>query len=637
MIRMHFESTRVARWRTLFAALAFALSLPMVLGAVSDSETTDAAVAKPAPYDAGDPTYSGVDRTSRYLTMRDGVKIAIDLYLPEGLPRGERIPAILWQTRYWRAWKLRWPFRLFSDPTMESVDAFVTRGYAWVSVDARGSGASFGHRPYPWSPDETRDGAEIVDWILAQPWSSGMVGSYGTSYMGTTAEFLVVNQHPAVKAVAPRFSLFDGYTDVAFPGGAPLSWFTETWGDYNRMLDRNELPPSVSEIFGWWIDYLVAGVRPVEVDGGEDLLEAAVVDHAANWDVHDTAQQVTFRDDVNQDGRMLDIFSPHRFADQVDASGTAIYSWSGWFDGAYQHSAIKRHLRLTGKDNKLILGPWNHGGRQQLRGGEGAPAEFDHVAELLKFFDHHLKGEATGLPKDARVHYYTMVEGAWKAAPSWPPPAETARYHLAGEGALSTEAPSAAAASDEYRVDYRHGTGDRSRWNSLMGMPVHYPDRAEADAKLLVYDSAPLTHDVEVTGHPVANLYVRSTTEDGVFLAYLEDVDENGGVTYVTEGVLRALHRKLSQKPPPYPTVVPHHSFERADGRPMAPGEVTELVFDLLPTSYLFRKGHSIRLALAGADRDHFALIPSEGPPTWTVLRDAAHPSHIALPVVQRE
>jgi putative CocE/NonD family hydrolase len=629
------ESSRSARrWLLL---LALALLIPAALGLAEGPQPTDRATTEPSPYEAGEPTYGGVERTSRYLTMRDGVRIAIDLYLPEGLPEGERIPAILWQTRYWRAYQLRWPFRLFADRTMEPVSEFVRRGYAWVSVDARGSGASFGHRPHPWSADETRDGAEIVDWILAQPWSSGKVGSYGTSYMGTTAEFLVVNQHPAVTAVAPRFSLFDVYTDIAFPGGAPLSWFTESWGLANRLLDRNELPPNISEIFGWWIDYVVAGVRPVDGEEGEELLEAALADHAANSNVHDTAQRVTFRDDESEEGKPLEVFSPHQYADRIDASGAAIYSWTGWFDGAYQHSAIKRHLRLTGKANRLILGPWMHGGRQQVRGGISTPTEFDHVGELLKYFDHHLKGKDTGLADDAPVHYYTMVEGRWKAAPSWPPPAEPVRYHLAEEGSLTAEPPREGSASDRYLVDYTHGTGGESRWNSLMGWPVNYPDRAQTDQKLLVYDSPPLERDLEVTGHPVATVYVTTTADDGLFIAYLEDVGEEGSVTYVTEGVLRGIHRKLSHEAPPYPMVVPYHSFERKDGRPMVPGEVAELVFDLLPTSYLFERGHRVRIALAGADRDHFALIPSEGPPTWTVLRDAAHPSHVSLPVASRD
>ena len=141
------ESDGGARLRGLLGALA--LALPVVLGVASGLETTDRVAAEPAPYDAGDPVYDAVERISRHLTMRDGVKIAIDLYLPKDLPDGEKIPTILWQTRYWRAWQLRWPFRLFVDRTMEPLSEFVTRGYAWVSVDARGSGASFGHRPYP--------------------------------------------------------------------------------------------------------------------------------------------------------------------------------------------------------------------------------------------------------------------------------------------------------------------------------------------------------------------------------------------------------------------------------------------------------------------------------------------------------
>ena len=273
---------------------------------------------------------------------------------------------------------------------------------------------------------------------------------------------------------------------------------------------------------------MVTGVRPVDGDQGEELLEAALADHAANLNVHDTAQRVTFRDDESEEGKPLEVFSPHQYADRIDASGAAIYSWTGWFDGAYQHSAIKRHLRLTGKANRLILGPWMHGGRQQVRGGISTPTEFDHVGELLKYFDHHLKGKDTGLADDAPVHYYTMVEGRWKAAASWPPPAEPVRYHLAEEGSLTAEPPREGSASDRYLVDYTHGTGGESRWNSLMGWPVNYPDRAQTDQKLLVYDSPPLERDLEVTGHPVATLYLTTTADDGLFIAYLEDVGEDG-------------------------------------------------------------------------------------------------------------
>ena len=126
-----------------------------------------------------------------------------------------------------------------------------------------------------------------------------------------------------------------------------------------------------------------------------------------------------------------------------------------------------------------------------------------------------------------------------------------------------------------------------------------------------------------------------STATDGAFFVYLEDVDEQGHVEYVTEGQLRAIHRKLSVQQPPYVTLVPYRTFNRADAMPLVPGEVAELTFDLLPTSYVFKKNHAIRVALAGADKDHFAIVPDE-PPTLTFYRTAACPCHIDLPTMPK-
>src|SRR5262249_45132239 len=117
--------------------------------------------------------------------------------------------------------------------------AFLAAGYTWIDVDVRGTGASTGSWPCPWSRDEVDDGAEVVNWIVHQPWSNGRVGSLGISYDGTAAEMLGTARHPAVRAIAPMFSLYDVYTDVAFPGGIHLSWFTERWSRFNAALDRN--------------------------------------------------------------------------------------------------------------------------------------------------------------------------------------------------------------------------------------------------------------------------------------------------------------------------------------------------------------------------------------------------------------
>lgn len=124
------------------------------------------------------------ERASQYVAMRDGVRLALDVYLPADRPAGERLPAILIQTRYYRRTRYRFPFGLvmkFLDPLEQMVSTSVSHGYAMVVVDVRGTGASFGSRPMPLPPEEVRDGAEVVDWIIAQPWSNGVVGTTGVS------------------------------------------------------------------------------------------------------------------------------------------------------------------------------------------------------------------------------------------------------------------------------------------------------------------------------------------------------------------------------------------------------------------------------------------------------------------------
>ncbi len=135
----------------------------------------------------------------------------------------------------------------------------------------------------------------------------------------------------------------------------------------------------------------------------------------------------------------------------------------------------------------------------------------------------------------------------------------------------------------------------------------------------------------------MAELYVSSTHDDGAFFVYLEDVGPDGRVRYITEGQLRALHRKVSDEKPPYVIHGPYHSFLRKDGMPLVPGEVARLAFELMPTSVVFQAGHRIRIAIAGADKDTFRRIPEEGSATIRVHRSPDYPSRIILPVIPRD
>ena len=588
--------------------------------------------------------YRGMECSSRYLTMRDGTKIAVDLFLPKGHEQGKRLPTLVRQTRYGRSYELQpllrlfWGSRPYAPGLIRKVpEFFVSQGYAWVEVDVRGTGASYGTRPYPFFPEEIRDGYEIVEWIVNQPWSNGRVGTVGASYAGVAAGLLLVNNHPAVKACAPRFSAFDLYADQTFPGGIQLVWFTETWGRLNQAMDHN----APHEFFGWEVKLYVKGIRPVDGDRNRVMLKEAVKDHVGNVDIRRHARSITFRDDPLpfHPDKNMDSFSPHARIEEMKESGTAIYNYSGWFDGACANSAIKRYLGVENPGSRLILGPWAHGGwRNHSPFGKNGKSRFDHHRELLRFFDFHLKGKKNGIHGTDPVRYFTMGEERWKAASSWPPPGGTRLpYYLHQGNRLSLDTPENDTGSDAYEVDYTAGTGPCSRWKILMGTKpfAPYADRNLQDAKLLCYTSSPIEEDMEVTGHPVVTLFVSTMATDGIFFVYLEDVDPDGHVGYVTDGQLRAIHRKESPTGRPSGLSVPYHTFTKKDALPLVPGEVARLSIELLPTSYLFKKGHSVRVALAGADKDYFSAFPQD-PPCLRFFRNRNHLSRINLPVMPR-
>jgi putative CocE/NonD family hydrolase len=167
----------------------------------------------------------------------------------------------------------------------------------------------------------------------------------------------------------------------------------------------------------------------------------------------------------------------------------------------------------------------------------------------------------------------------------------------------------------------------------LANAPI--PDRTDRDKTLPTYVSAPVDHDIEITGHPRVTLHLASTHSDGIILVYLEDVDSTGAVHYVTEGLLRLLHRKLSDTTPPYMQPTPFRSFGRADALPLTPGEIAEVCVSLLPISYLFRRGHSIRIAISGADADQFDAVV-RGSPVLDLHHGGTTASRIELPEIER-
>jgi putative CocE/NonD family hydrolase len=603
-----------------------------------DYIASDIATSIPRPYLSQDNAkYKGLEAINFYLVMRDSVRIAVDLYLPKGLESDAKIPTILHQTRYWRSPDLRWPFSMFTNgligPMGKGITEIVENGYAVVNIDSRGSGASFGSRNYPWSEAEYNDIADIADWVLSQGWSNQKIGTIGVSYSGTTAEFALVNQHPNIEAAVVLYSLFDVYEDIAFPGGIYHEFFVENWGAFNSKLDRNEIPRK-----SFLARLLVKGVRRVNGPQKVRTFKDALKEHEANVQVSETSKGINFKDDVPANALSASsvVFSPSSYIETINNSGAAIYVYSGWLDGNYQRAAIRKFLNYSNPENKLLLGPWEHSGQYNCSPSNPGESGFNHVSEFLKFFDYHLKDLPNGLYEEPKVHYFTMVEEAWKSADTWPIEANMETFYFSESNQLHAEMISAKTDFDRYVVDTTMGTGDNSRWKSVIGMlktGAVYPERATESNALLFYDSAPLNNNVEVTGHPIVTFYVRSTASDGNFHVYLEDVAPDGSVHLITEGLIRGIHRKVSEEVPPYKDIVPYHSYLRKDASLMDKNEIVELKFDLIPTSYLFKAGHKIRISLAGADVTHFKNMVSEIP-VWEVFRNAEYPSKIELPVV---
>jgi putative CocE/NonD family hydrolase len=437
--------------------------------------------------------------------------------------------------------------------------------------------------------------------------------------------------HPAIKAIVPRFPDFDPYADLYFPGGVFHVAFGKEWSRSVKNQDLNLKrgdPPR--------------GVKPVDADKDGSLLAAAVEARREAPEVYDGLRDITFRDDRPQAwGVSMMDWSIHTRVEDVERSGTPIFSWGGWLDAGTAAGVLHRFATLS-NPQKAIIGPWSHGGGHHASpyrppDFETVPSREVQLDESLCYFDRYLRGIENGTP-ERQLLYYTMGEEAWKSTPTWPPAGSaTRRLYLAAENALSFEPPKEDAGEDAYTVDFETTTGTTNRWQTqLGGDDVVYPDRAPADARLLTYTSAPLEEDLEVTGTPVARLHVRSTTEDGAFFVYLEDIDPSGRVLYITEGQLRALQRKVSSETPPYEMFGPYHSFLSKDALPMKPGETAEIAIGMHPTSVLFREGHRIRLAIAGADKDTFERIPENETPQWTVERNRVRASELELPVIER-
>lgn len=583
-----------------------------------------------------EPQFKKVELQTFHLKMRDGVQIAIDLLLPKDRQAGQKFPTILHQTRYWRALDLRWPFQGFIDEgapslwVIASTNQLVQQGYAIVSVDARGTGASTGSRQIEASEDEIQDGWEIMDWIVDQSWSDGNIGTIGVSYNGWIALMTAALGHPALKCVVPISAPFDGYREMTMPGGVYNQYMIDDWTSICDRMDHDVIP---TRLKAKWL-YL-KGISLVEKGRRKKQLEALYAEREQNAYADDFMERIKYRDATVPElgATTIDSIFPAGNFQKINAAGVPIYAIAGWFDISAAAGATRMLMNSDHPDSKLLIGAWHHGSRKRVSPfNEVVPIEFDRYGEILKFFDHHLKGKNTGIQEEAQTHYYHMGAEEWRASQSWPLRETRKQILYLGDQYRLEIAPPESEARDACTLDNDLYFGIDSRWELGGGNRARYDTFLTYEADLLQYTSAPYEQTVDVTGFPVMNLYMQLPTEKANVFVFLEDVAPDGSVRVVSQGQVQAGFRKLHAGHTPYADAMPYRRMFKEDYQSVDPEGVTELPVLFQPTSWRIEAGHAVRVVICGSDRPQFRA-PDAPAYAAQLIRSRLHASRLELPV----
>jgi uncharacterized protein len=602
------------------------------------------------------------------VTMRDGVRLATDIYRPmrNGKPVPGRFPVILERTPYGKTVVSRSELSVKEPVAKSRADVarfFVLRGYVVIYQDCRGRYGSEGE--FVKYLSDGHDGYDCCAWIVKQPWCNGKIGTMGLSYAAHTQGALASAGAPGIAAMFLDSGGFaNAYQDGIRQGGA-FELKQVTWA-YRAAFESPAVakdPIRVKalqaiDIKGWF-------ARMPWKRGHSPLTPAPEYESY----VYDQWEHGTF----DAFWKQLGIYAAGFYDSFSDAP---MVFMSAWYD-PYPRSATDNYIGLSRKKKgpvRLILGPWTHGDRTLTYAGEvdfGPAATLDgnlapdFLTLRLRWFDCWLKGARNGVATEPTVQLFVMGGGSgrrnqqgrmdhgghWRAEKDWPiPDLRNTKYYLHGDGRLMTELPAAGAAALSYDFDPDHpvpsiggtitsgepvmrgGAYDQKEGPRFFGSREPYMPLA-ARPDVLVFETAALTEDVEVAGPIAATLWISSDRPDTDFTIKLIDVyppNEDypeGFAMNVTDGILRVRYRK---------------SWERPEM--LQPGEVTAVTVEAFPTANLFKRGHRIRLDVSSSNFPHFDVNPNTGAPEGTgltrqVARNTLYlerdrPSHVVLPIV---
>ena len=512
----------------------------------------------------GDLASAGIITETLGLPMRDGVKLATDVYRDEA---AKQAPVVLMRTPY--------------DRTKQKANAerYAAAGYVVVIQDCRGTKASEGVlAPYN---NEGQDGYDTIEWITRQTWCSGRVGMMGGSYVGAVQWQAAAENPPGLVAIAPQATWSSFYRNLYLGGAVRLSLIS---GWIASNTPRSD------------------GVAPADMNVALFKLPLSDIDSAIGWPMPWLDAYLTHPEPTGFWTR-LDLTS------RLPELQLPVLHVVGYYDFFSRESVdnfviMQKQARdpATRKQQRLVLGPWDHGtiGKSQVADIHFGPdAALDVAAIQLDWFNRHLKQDPLAIAKPfSPVRYFSMGDNVWRDAQTWPPEghAETSYYlhskgkanTRSGDGRLSKVAPTNHEPSDTFRADPSQPvpacpiTEARPIKAAVWG-PVDQ-SALEDRNDVLVYSSDPLEEPLTFAGTVSARLSVSTDTPDADWVVKLVDVRPDGVAINLASGILRGRYRNSLLKP-----------------ELMKPGEVYEITVDLGPCAATIAKGHEFRVDICGA------------------------------------
>jgi hypothetical protein len=525
---------------------------------------------------ASPPEY-GIELRDAWIAMPDGVRLSVDLYLPAGGGADEKFPVLLEYLPYRKDEDRGGRYGVFS--------YFVQRGYVVARVDIRGTGRSEGRLvEYEYSGQEQIDGETVIDWLAKQPFSSGKVGMFGISWGGFNSIQMAMRRPPALKAIVPIMATDDLYQDdVHFIDGM-------------MHVDSYEIAQDVWNILPGAPDYRIDK------------------EYFANR--FDTTPWLLIYKRRQRDGPFWDRASLNRDYGLIDIP---VFAIGGWYDG-YRDS-VPRMLQHLKAPVKGMLGPWNHTWPNEAV----PPPAIEWRHEAVRWFDRWLKGRDTGIMDEPAFSVYVrdwhppgvapeQIPGRWRFEPGWPSPrVEPKPLYLRPDHGLSESPP----ADGTHQLRYVPTVGVEASGN-VMWWGDWAPDQRPADTFSLVYESEPLAEDVEILGFPTARLNASADALLAYWIARLSDVAPDGRATQVAGAGFNGAHRESA-----------------ADPAPMEPDRFYPLDIEMRFTSWVFPKGHRIRLAVNNAQWP--MVWPTPHAMSTSLSLGGVEGSRLELPVARKQ